>query len=200
MGDAFADLHASIDAHRDAIFRYVRRLIRDADEAEDLTQDTLLRAHERVETLESEAKLTAWLYRIATNLCTDRFRSAAYRHQPTSLHTGAEEEGASALVGAPPADAPRLDLAMQQDEMGTCVRRYLDGLSDSYRAVILLHDVQGLTNVRIAEMLGVSAGAVKIKLHRARERLRQALAQACEFETDERGVRVCQPKRDPADS
>lgn len=89
---------------------------------------------------------------------------------------------------------------MEQDEMSSCVRSYLEQLSDSYRAVILLHDVEGLTNARIAEMLGISLNAAKIKLHRARERLRMVLGSACEFSTDDRGVQICEPKRDPPEA
>ena len=62
--------------------------------------------------------------------------------------------------------------------------------------MILLHDVEGLTNPEIAELLGASVPAVKIRLHRARNRLRDALAGACSFSTDERGVLVCDPKSD----
>ena len=84
---------------------------------------------------------------------------------------------------------------MEQKEMSTCVQQYLVGLSDSYRAVILLHDVEGLTNPEIAEMLGATLATVKIRLHRAREKLRAALSEGCLFTFDERGVFVCEPKR-----
>ncbi len=83
--------------------------------------------------------------------------------------------------------------------MSACVQDYLAELSDSYRAVILLHDAEGLTNPEIAEMLGVSVATVKIRLHRARAKLRAALARACSFSTDERGVLVCDPKSPESD-
>lgn len=197
MGDRPFDLAEQVTRHRDAIYRYIRRIVRDASEAEDLTQDTLLRAHEKLATLEDETRLTAWLYRIATHLCYDRFRSAAHRHRPASLDGGIGEPPGPHPQASQSTAGPRLDLALEQEEMGACVRTYLDGLSDSYRAVIMLHDVQGLTNARIAEMLGTTLDAVKIKLHRARERLRVALENACTFTTDDRGVRICEPKREP---
>ena len=78
--------------------------------------------------------------------------------------------------------------------MSACVQRYLDDLSDSYRAVILLHDLHSLSAKQIAELLGVRVGTVKIRLHRARRRLEKALEAACAFSHDERGVLVCQPK------
>jgi len=85
---------------------------------------------------------------------------------------------------------------MEQKEMSSCVQGYLAELSDPFRAVILLHDAEGLTNPEIAAMLGVSLPTVKIRLHRARAKLRDALGRACSFSTDERGVFVCDPKPD----
>lgn len=96
-------------------------------------------------------------------------------------------------------DSPRLDKLMEQREMSSCVQEYIEDLSDSYRAVSLLHDLQGLANPEIAEMLGLSLATVKIRLHRARSRLRAALGEGCSFSKDERGVKVCEPKP-PRDS
>jgi RNA polymerase sigma-70 factor (ECF subfamily) len=83
---------------------------------------------------------------------------------------------------------------MEQKEMSSCVQEYIEDLSDPHRAAILLHDVQGLTNPEIAAMLGVSLATVKMRLHRARSKLRVALGEGCSFSEDERGVRVCEPK------
>ena len=91
------------------------------------------------------------------------------------------------------AAGPRLDQALEQDEMSSCVQSYLAELPDMYRAVILLHDMEGLTNPEIARMLRISLPTVKIRIHRAREKLREALANACSFSSDERGVLVCEP-------
>jgi RNA polymerase sigma-70 factor (ECF subfamily) len=74
------------------------------------------------------------------------------------------------------------------------VQRYLEGLSDSYRAVNWLHDLDSLTGPQIAEILGVSLATVKIRLHRARVRLRAQLEAGCAFGHDERDVLVCEPK------
>jgi RNA polymerase sigma-70 factor (ECF subfamily) len=89
---------------------------------------------------------------------------------------------------------PRLDKVIEQKEMSACVQHYLADLPDSYRAVILLHDEAGMTNPEIAEMLGVSLPTVKIRVHRAREKLRAALREACCFSADDRGILVCEPK------
>lgn len=177
--------------HRSAIHRFLLSMTGDAAEAEDLTQETLLRAHTKLATLDDESKLVPWLYRIATNLARDRFRQPSWRRRPVALDP---EDSDPAL---PVVDtAPRLDALMEQREMSDCVRRYLEELADSYRTVILLHDVEGLTNPEIAELLGVSVDAVKIRLHRARTKLRRALAAGCSFSQDDRGVTVCEPRCD----
>jgi len=185
-----------VATHRDPIYRYVLSVVRDASSAEDLTQETLLRAHRKLKSLDDVTRLVPWLYRIATNVCHDRFRRASRRHRAGSLKSDVESAAAEDLAQTVADPAPRLDKVMEQKEMSSCVQDYLAGLSDSYRAVILLHDAEGLTNPEIAAMLGVSLPTVKIRLHRARVRLRDALARACSFSTDERGVLVCEPKPD----
>ncbi|NIM01105.1 MAG: sigma-70 family RNA polymerase sigma factor [Acidobacteria bacterium] len=191
-------LATEMTAHRASILRYVRNIVGDRSAAEDLTQETLLRAHARRASLQDESRLLPWLYRIATNLCRDRFRQQKSRGKPNPAEVDpydtVEQDDAVADTG------PRLDQALDQDEMSTCVQSYLAELPDSYKAVIFLHDMEGMTNPEIAEMLGVSLPTVKIRIHRAREKLRVALDQACSFSSDERGVLVCQPKPDGPDS
>ena len=194
MGTRPTDLPEQIASHREAIRRYVLGIVRDPAAAEDLTQEALLRAHSKLPALQDPARLTNWLYRIATNICRDRFRQASYRNRPESLDAKGDRDPESSEAMDAVDTGPRLDKVMEQKEMSSCVQDYLAGLSDSYRAVILLHDAEGLTNPEIAEMLGVSLATVKIRLHRAREKLRAALAEACSFSTDERGVVVCEPK------
>jgi len=178
--------------HRTAIQRFLLSMTRNPAEAEDLTQETLLRAHARLATLKDASKIVPWLYRIATNMARDRFRQPSWRQPSVSLETEGSEPALTVLE-----TAPRLDKVMEQREMSDCVRRYLEDLADPYRAVILLHDVQGLTNPEMAELLGVTVDTAKIRLHRARAKLRAALAAGCSLERDDRGVLVCRPRSDP---
>ena len=133
-------LSESLAAHRDSIYRYVLSVVRDPPTAEDLTQETLLRAHLKLMRLDDDAKLVPWLYRIATNVCHDRFRQASYRHRPVPLEVDTESAHGEILAESVADGAPRLDKVMEQKEMSSCVQDFLARLSDPYRAVIpLIH-------------------------------------------------------------
>jgi len=188
------EINEVLSSKREAIYNYILSIMRDPNEAEDLTQDTLVRAHGKLGTLKDHEKIVPWLYQIATNICRDRFRQTSFQQRPQSLDTetfdGSELTQAEALED----HALRLDKVLEQREMSSCVQKYVSELTDSYRAVILLHDCEGLTNSEIADMLGASLSTVKIRLHRARKKLREALNNACSFSCDERGVVICEPK------
>jgi RNA polymerase sigma-70 factor (ECF subfamily) len=162
-------------------------MVRDTREAEDLTQETFLRAYHRRDALREEAAKTAWLYRIATHASLDRLRQYA-RRAPMESDTDLDEVDLAA------SDSPSLQETIEQDEMSECVQRYLNSLSDSYRAVILLYDMHELTAPEIAQLLGESLATIKIRLHRARLKLRAALKDGCEFSYDERNVLTCESK------
>jgi RNA polymerase sigma-70 factor (ECF subfamily) len=169
------------------LYRYTLSLLHDPAEADDAVQETLVRAYRRLESLRDWNALTTWLYRIATHVCLDRIRQRA-RDKTIGAVDNADEFD---LVEA---DAPSLEQIVERSDMSACVQRYLEGLSDSYRAVNWLHDLDSLTGPQIAEILGVSLATVKIRLHRARVRLRAQLEAGCAFGHDERDVLVCEPK------
>ena len=81
--------------------------------------------------------------------------------------------------------------------MSACVQDYLATLPDDYRVAILLHDAHGLSNPDIARLAGCSLATAKIRVHRARGRLREALDAACTFTTHEQGVLACEPDTHP---
>lgn len=186
-----AELFAS---HHVRIRQYILSIVHDPDEADDLTQDVFVHAHRRLGSLRDPDAVTSWLYRIATHLCYDRFRQWSRRPRPHSLDPS-ETAGARPVTGAQ--DEPALGRVIEQAEMSGCVRSYLERLPDDYRTAILLHDLEGVTNAEIAEMLGISVDLVKIRLHRARRKLETALAAHCDFSRDEEGVFVCEPAANP---
>jgi RNA polymerase sigma-70 factor (ECF subfamily) len=169
------------------VYCYILSLVHDSTEAEDLTQETFLRAYQRQDSLRDPQAFTAWLYRIATHICLDRLRQHGRRDR-------IESEVDPDEVDTVDWEVPSLQQVIEQNEMSACVQRYLARLSDSYRAVILLHDMHGLTASEISALLNVSLATVKIRLHRARQKLRIVLVTACTLEHDERGVFTCEAK------
>ena len=184
-----APITATEDAeeYRPAITRYICYLIREAAEAKDLAQETFLRAHQQRGTLKDPAALESWLYQIATHVSIDRMRQRA------KAAARQVDEPVEELLIADSALPSALSV-IQREEMSTCVQRYVAKLSDGYKAIILLHDSDGLTAKEIAHLLQLPLTAVKMRLHRARQQLQAALRDACEFEHDERGVLICEPK------
>ncbi|HET7441389.1 MAG TPA: RNA polymerase sigma factor [Terriglobales bacterium] len=178
-----------IEQHRPAVTRYIRYLIRDAADAEDLAQETLLRAHRDRTSLRDPAALASWLYQIATHVSIDRLRQRA-RTVQRQVDAPVEE------LPIPDRKRPSPFTIVRQSEMSECVQRYVADLSDAYKAVLLLHDADGLTADEIARLLQLPLTTVKMRLHRARRQLEAALNNACAFGRDDRGVFVCEPKPD----
>ena len=174
-------------AYYQRIFRYSVSMVRDTAEAEDLTQEAFLRAYRHRASLRDEGAQTAWLYRIATHVCLDRLRQCA-RRAPSESDIDLER------VDVAERDIPSLQQILERDEMSECVQQYLNRLSDSYRAVILLHDMHELTVMEIAQLLGESLATIKIRLHRARLKLRNALQEGCTFSYNECNVLTCESK------
>ena len=79
--------------------------------------------------------------------------------------------------------------------MSECVREFVDRLPPDYRTIIVLKDFEGLTNREIAEVLEISLDSAKIRLHRARNQLKESLATGCDFYIDERSVLACDRKQ-----
>ena len=181
------DVGALFETYHDRIYRYVLHLVRNPAEAEDLTQDTFLRAHRRLDSLRDPGAVRGWLYRIATHVTLDRLRQ---RKPNISIDSEEAADGLGAEVSVSPS-APELT---ERKETSRCVQRCLDFLPDHYRAVILMHEVHGLTAVEIAGLLGANLTAVKMRLHRARRALQQVMECGCAVSDDTRGLPVCQPK------
>ncbi len=185
------ELSAVAAGYRAPIYRYVMRLVGNSSLADDLTQETFLRVQKHLHELKDASALEAWLYRVATNVCYDRFRQREHRRPALPLLN--PNEGADDIAAEDGALRP--DQLLERQEMSDCVTGFLAALPPAFRQVLILHDLQGYTDPEIAGMLGLSLQNVKIRLHRARARLRSALAEGCHFSRDDRGIFVCEPRQ-----
>ncbi len=170
------------------IYNYVLRMVQDRVEAEDLTQEVFVKVYKGISDFRGESAISTWLYRIATNLCLDHFRKKSYKQKQVTdslenpVLMGKEElsshQSCECAEELPP------DESVIKSELKQYLYYFMHQLSEDYRVVIVLSDLQGLKNREIAEILGCSLETVKIRLHRARKQLKEALETCCTFYYD----------------
>ena len=190
-GLASRDDHAAAQAHltalRGPLRRFLERYVGQSAVAEDLTQETLLRMHLGWSSFEGRASVQTWAFAIASRVAADHLRSSASRRQIVDID--------EALDIADPALCS--DERLVIDEMNACVRQVIDSLPASYRAALILHDLEGLSAEQTACASGCSVAAAKIRLHRARRRLKDALGDRCSFYRDAGSVLRCDRRAVP---
>ena len=176
------------------ILRFLARLVGE-EEAEDVAQEVFLRVDRGLEGFRGESSIGTWIYRIARNAALDRLRSRpAWLESTRQLQThGSEKDPEGGMIQIPDEGAS-LERYLIGKEMSECIRGRVDTLPESYRRVLLLSELAGMTNAEIASAIGVSEGAVKIRLHRARALLREDLGTHCTLYHDELDELACEPK------
>ena len=151
------------------LFRLARSLLRDDSEAEDVLQETYVRAYEHLDQLHDSARLSSWLSHILVHEVRARMRKRG-RHMKL-----VDQAGEGAPVRIIPSAVANPEEQTSNRQMGGVLVRAIDGLSVGYRVVFVLRDVEGLSTAEAAESLGISEMAVKTRLHRARAALREEL-------------------------
>lgn len=160
-GDAAAQ-RTLYDAHVERVYRLAYRMAGDDDLARDFTQEAFIRAFDRLETFRRESSFGTWLYTIAMSVTLNGLRSVRrLRTREVSM-----EHADSLGDGRREADPDLRDR----------LYRAIDELPPGYRAVFVMHDMEGYTHEEIGTVLGIQAGTSKAQLFRARARLREALA------------------------
>lgn len=172
-----------------ALRRFLERQIGNAATAEDLLQETLLRVARGLDGFEGHASPKTWLFAIATNVVTDWLRQPAHRQQIVDIDAATDLDDGSVAI----------ERRLEFDEMNRCVREVIDSLPPDYCTALILHDLEGMDGEQTARVMGVSVGAAKVRIHRARARLKAALEQSCGFYRDSDSVFRCTP-RDPGES
>jgi RNA polymerase sigma-70 factor, ECF subfamily len=170
--EAFEEL---VRTHAARLLRVARRLLPSEEDARDAVQDGFVAAFKSIGNFESAALLSTWLHRIVVNACLMKLRTRRRKpeedieqHLPRFLADGHQVEST-----VPWSESP--EAMLERSELAQLVRRSIDELPDTYRAVLLLRDIEELSTEEVATMLGTTANAVKIRLHRARQALRKML-------------------------
>jgi RNA polymerase sigma-70 factor, ECF subfamily len=149
------------DEHVERVYRLAYRLAGDDELARDITQETFIRVFERLHEFRGEARFSTWLHAIALSMALNALRKVKRLRREVDLEEGMDVSGTTRA--AEPDLKQRLAAA-------------IDALPAGYRAVFVMHDVEGFTHEEIGGALGVETGTSKAQLSRARSKLRVALA------------------------
>jgi len=185
------DFKKIYDAYAPRIKLYLEKLA-GSDEADDLTQETFARVSRSLKNFRGQSSLWTWLYKIATNTAIDRSRKNKLAKQNLGLDVVEEMADKNIWAG----EIPALDDHVIRREMNSCIRDVIFKLPETYRTVIVLSEFEGLKNEDIAIILGLKLEAVKIRLHRARLKLKEELSKQCILYRDERNEFACEQKKD----
>ncbi len=166
--DAFEKL---MTFHQKNVYNLALRMVGNADDAFDMSQETFLKAWNALPDFRGGSKFSVWLYRLTTNVCIDHLR-ARQRRPAVSLQTENDEGEETALEIPDERFSP--EKLLEKQEMRDAVRRGMASLPEDYRRALALREVSGLSYEEIAGALQLDLGTVKSRIFRARKKL-------CEF-------------------
>ena len=177
-GDAGA-LEILMGQYTPRLYRLSYGITRNAADAEEVVQDAFLTLFSKIHKFEERAGLGTWLYRVTTNAALMKRRGKRAEREvslesmlPKFLSNGSRA-GDQTLLMADWSQNPEAELRSQ--ETRAIVNRAIDALPEQYRAVLILRDIEGLSNEEVAEALGESVAAVKSRVHRGRMAFREEL-------------------------
>jgi RNA polymerase sigma-70 factor (ECF subfamily) len=160
-----------VDAYQNRLFGFVRRMVKDSEDASDIAQETFVRAFQGIHRFDGRSSIRTWLFRIAYNLCIDRARKVGRSPNESSLETTFEDDERI--------DVPDSRWDPQNVILGEELRTVLEGaiqtMSEKLRSVLLLHDQQDLAYEEIAKILNLPIGTVKSRLFLARAHLQNVV-------------------------
>jgi RNA polymerase sigma-70 factor (ECF subfamily) len=162
-----------VGRYKSKIYNYVYRMTGSSEDAEDLTQEVFIRMYTSIDSFRGQSSLNTWLFRIAGNLCIDRFRRAKNRTPAYSLDEPVGDGAQAHEVADSTYEPHRL---LENVEMAEQIQKALTRLPEKLRATLLLHDIEGLPYEEIAQIVGCPLGTVKSRLFNARMQLRQQLS------------------------
>ncbi len=171
-----------IQSHQKKVYNIALRMTKNPEDAQELAQDTFVRAFIAIKKFRGESSFSTWLYRIAMNVCTDflRKRNKAVVISIDQGAIGSENDQPIQL----PEDAPGPDELSEKRQLKHLVRQAMDSLSAEHRQVLILRDLMDLSYRDIANTLSVSEGTIKSRINRAREGLKQVILKRPELFQD----------------
>ena len=177
--------------HTDSLYGAAYRLTRNARDAEDLVQDSLLRAYRFWDSFEQDSNCKAWLLRIVTNTFINEYQRRKRSRQVLDAATAEQDATDGVLIHADANDRQSPERALLDRSVSDDVQRALDALPEDFRTAVVLCDVQGLSYKEIAEIMQTPVGTVMSRLFRGRKLLATSLR---DFAASEGYVRTADEK------
>ena len=164
-----------VERYGDRIFGFGMRVCGEREDARDIAQDTLLQAFKSLKGLKDPGALRTWLYRVASNACLMKRRKSKFAPaKELSLEELMPAGPDAASIEIPDASAMP-DQAAERAETRRVVREAIRELPPNYRIVLIMRDIEQLSTSEAARILEISEGALRVRLHRARQALRTLL-------------------------
>lgn len=193
MGEDGTEFIKIYNEFRPKILRYLKRMVGDYA-AEDLTQDVFIKVRDSLNSFRGESQISTWIYRIATNTALDRLRSSSFKQSIQSESLPSGETDTDSHVTRMDIKSLSPDAELIRTEMNDCIRNFIEQLPTDYRAAFILSEFDEFKNSQIADILGVTLDTIKIRLHRARVKLKKELESNCSFYRNEGNELACDLK------
>ena len=159
-----------VNRYRDKILNFIFNYIRDLEISEDITQDTMIKLYQKKHYYKEIAKLSTWLYTIAKNLANTELRKRKQRKTTILSHISKDDKPYDI-----PSDQPGTHQEIESEITSKIIRNAIDQLTDKFKTVIILRDIQELSYEDISSIVGVPIGTIKSRINRARLQLQTDL-------------------------
>lgn len=173
------------DAFNELVLQYEKQIINlaygmlsDREDALDAAQEVFIKVYRNISGFKGQSSLTTWIYRITSNVCNDILRKRQRTLKTISIHQSEDEEKPTVDI---PDTSPSPQELLEQTEAQKAVRDTISALSDDFREVLTLCDIDGQSYESAAQILGIPHGTVKSRLNRARNALRKKLSEKREL-------------------
>jgi len=178
-----------VERHMNSVYRIAYRVVQNSEEAEDIAQETFLKAYNALPRFDQKAAFSSWLYRIALNTALDALDKSKRRPQSAAplkvTTTGGGYGGRSGeqdtinLLDLQPSKLPGPEESIIQVELRQCINQVLKSLEQEQASVLLMRDFDAISYDEIAKSVGASLSAVKMRIHRARLAFQKLFSETC---------------------
>lgn len=163
-----------VKEYENKIINIAYGILSDKEEALDASQEVFIRIYKNISSFKGNSSLSTWVYRITVNICKDYLRKRQRSAKTISIDSTSNED---IEIKEIPDTALTPEQSSEQTELQLIVRQAIDTLSEEYKTVIILCDIQGLSYDKISELLHCPVGTVKSRINRARQALRRKISE-----------------------